>query len=211
MQQAGRLATWDDDRGFGFIEADGGERVFVHIKSIARLANRPRVGDRLRFEVGPGRDGRPAASNVQIAGANPVNPAALRRGLPPPPPRPLNGRRQVRLALVAALALALVAAVGLGGAPTWLGWTYLAMGFASGYAYWSDKRKAEAEQWRTMEGTLHAYDIAFGIIGGLAAQAAFNHKTAKPSFAAITFGIFGVHLAGLLLLTFGFIALPDIA
>ena len=44
MQQAGRLATWDDDRGFGFIEADGGERVFVHIKSIARLANR-RMGE----------------------------------------------------------------------------------------------------------------------------------------------------------------------
>jgi uncharacterized membrane protein YsdA (DUF1294 family)/cold shock CspA family protein len=210
MQQAGRLAIWDDDRGFGFIEADGGERVFVHIKSIARLANRPRVGDRLRFEVGPGRDGRPAASNVQIAGANPINPAALRRGLPPPPPRPLNGRRLVRVALVPGLVLTLVVAIGSGHVPVWLGWFYLGMGLVSGLVYWADKRRAETEAWRISESRLHAVDLAFGIAGGLAAQAILNHKVSKPGFASVSLSIAGFHAIGLAVLAMGLPTIPPL-
>lgn len=49
-----------------------GERLFVHIKSIQRIATRPRIGDRLTFTRGTGPDGCPAVASAKI-GANPVD------------------------------------------------------------------------------------------------------------------------------------------
>ena len=48
--------------------------------------------------------------------------------------------------------------------------------------YWSDKRKARAEQWRTPENILHALELAGGWPGALIAQQVFRHKTRKVSF-----------------------------
>ena len=48
--------------------------------------------------------------------------------------------------------------------------------------YWSDKRKARAEQWRTPENVLHALELAGGWPGALLAQQVFRHKTRKVSF-----------------------------
>ena len=70
MRFDGRLAQWDDQRGFGFIEpTQGGERVFVHIKSMERPhhsdAARPQVGDRLSFEIAVDERGRKQARHVK--------------------------------------------------------------------------------------------------------------------------------------------------
>ena len=69
MRFDGRLAQWDDQRGFGFIEpTQGGERVFVHASAFApgdRSAdNRPRVGDRVSFELALDAKGRKQARHV---------------------------------------------------------------------------------------------------------------------------------------------------
>lgn len=207
MQQTGRLATWNDERGFGFIDCEDGDRVFVHIKSIARIATRPRIGDRLRFDLGPGRDGRPSAINVRVEGANPVDPRAARRGLPRSAQR-LTGRRLVRLLLAAVLAAALVAAAKTGQLPAWFGWIYLGMGLVSGFAYLVDKRRAEADAWRVPESSLHTLDLVFGVAGGLVAQAAFNHKVSKPPFAAMTLLITALHVMAIMALATGVVAFP---
>ena len=69
MRHDGRLTQWDDARGFGFIEpSQGGDPVFVHIKAFARAdrdaAARPRIGDRLNFEILVGEGGRKQARHV---------------------------------------------------------------------------------------------------------------------------------------------------
>jgi uncharacterized membrane protein YsdA (DUF1294 family) len=51
--------------------------------------------------------------------------------------------------------------------------------------YWSDKRKARAEQWRTPENVLHALEFAGGWPGALLAQQVFRHKTRKVSFQVV--------------------------
>lgn len=197
MQQTGRLESWNDARGFGFIAPQGGgERVFVHINSLTRIATRPRVGDVVHFDIGPGRDGRPAARRARIAGANPVIPT--RRGLPTQP-RPFGGREMRRLLLAALLTGVMVAGIVVAGLPALLGWAYLCMGAASLIAYGVDKRSAETDRWRVSEASLHRLDLGFGIIGGLVGQAAFGHKTAKRGFAGTTNVIALLHLAGLLL------------
>ncbi|WP_433740908.1 DUF1294 domain-containing protein [Pseudomonas putida] len=59
--------------------------------------------------------------------------------------------------------------------------------------YWSDKRKARADQWRTPENVLHALEFAGGWPGALLAQQVFRHKTRKVSFQLVFWLIVVLH------------------
>lgn len=87
MALTGKLRTWHDDRGFGFIApGDGGPELFVHISAFPHDGTRPTVGETLRYEVGPGQGGRPQALRVQrlaFAGHAPSPPRAPRPARPP--------------------------------------------------------------------------------------------------------------------------------
>lgn len=205
----GVLATWNDDRGFGFIQLDGtGERIFVHIKAITEIATRPRVGDRLTFVLDQGQDGRVAARDVIIAGANPRQRDSERRGMPPPPG---FGFKQTARLVLAAVILALALLAGSSGqaqAPLIL--FYLVIGMVSGAAYWLDKSAAQAGAWRISEGTLHFLDLIGGIAGGLTSQALLRHKISKPGFTLLTVSITVLHFALLATLILGLWDIPAI-
>lgn len=65
MPLTGTLRTWHDDKGFGFIApSHGGREVFVHVSAFPRDGTRPAVGERLIYELGRDKDGRPQASRV---------------------------------------------------------------------------------------------------------------------------------------------------
>jgi len=199
----GTLASWNDARGFGFVEqSTGRERYFVHINAIAAIATRPRVGDQLSFVAGPGRDGRPAALEVLISGANVRQPDVDRRGRPEPTLR--FGLGQVGRIILALVILALAGYASVTGrAPTTLPAVYLALAVVAIIGYFHDKYAAENDLWRIGEKILHFIDLCGGIAGGLLAQALLRHKTAKPGFAAVTYAITALHLAGLVLLLYG--------
>ncbi|NUT87245.1 DUF1294 domain-containing protein [Pseudomonas corrugata] len=59
--------------------------------------------------------------------------------------------------------------------------------------YWSDKRKARSDVWRTPENVLHAVELAGGWPGALLAQQVFRHKTRKVSFQVVFWFIVLLH------------------
>ncbi|MHC8344054.1 DUF1294 domain-containing protein [Pseudomonas sp. RT6P73] len=61
------------------------------------------------------------------------------------------------------------------------------------FLYWSDKRKARADSWRTPENVLHAVELAGGWPGALLAQQVFRHKTRKVSYQLVFWLIVLMH------------------
>ncbi len=58
-----------NEKGFGFIAREGGEPdVFFHTSALVGVTfEEIKPGDNVTFEIGSGRDGRPAAENVSLA------------------------------------------------------------------------------------------------------------------------------------------------
>jgi cold shock CspA family protein len=65
MRLSGTLKSWNDDRGFGFIApTNGAPDLFLHISELPRDGTRPTVGEKLTYELGHGKNGKPQAINV---------------------------------------------------------------------------------------------------------------------------------------------------
>lgn len=71
MRTHGKLAKWNDDRGFGFIEpAVGTEEIFVHISAFPRDGIRPCIGEMISFEIDLSGDGKKRAVRVMRPGSH---------------------------------------------------------------------------------------------------------------------------------------------
>ncbi|HEY0947790.1 MAG TPA: DUF1294 domain-containing protein [Opitutaceae bacterium] len=81
---------------------------------------------------------------------------------------------------------------------TWVDWRLLsslplAVSAVTFFVYRSDKRRAEAGEWRIPESSLHLLELLGGWPGAFLAQRAFRHKTAKASFQVVFWAIVVVH------------------
>jgi uncharacterized membrane protein YsdA (DUF1294 family)/cold shock CspA family protein len=178
MRFEGSLKSWNDERGFGFIQPDqGGEEIFVHIKSMANLRGRPALSQRLSFEVELGPQGKKRAKNV----------------LPVREPTPIRRQRRqtpaqwgtaTLFALPAFLILYAVIAF-VWRPPLYVGIAYVAMSAVTFLAYAADKSAASRGARRTPESTLHAMALACGWPGALVAQQALRHKSSKAEFRSV--------------------------
>lgn len=65
---AGTVKFFIADRGFGFVVPDdGGPDVFLHIKEMHAAGIRSITeGQAVQFESGPGRDGKPKVTKVEL-------------------------------------------------------------------------------------------------------------------------------------------------
>jgi uncharacterized membrane protein YsdA (DUF1294 family)/cold shock CspA family protein len=174
MRRQGKIAKWNDERGFGFISSsEGGDSVFVHISSLPRSDRRPNVNEPVSYTPAFDSHGRPQAKDVRfIVGPNSARPI---RQIP---------RSSVAVPIAFAMsflvALAALAAVGR----LEISWLVLYYGASivtyGGYA--RDKTAAQNAGRRTPESALHLMSLVGGWPGALIAQVRLRHKTRKPSF-----------------------------
>ncbi len=175
MRFEGLLKTWNDERGFGFIEpVTGGQQVFVHIKAFPAGLGRPELNAKVSFEVEQTDEGKKRAKNVLM-----VRPArASSRAVAKSPTR--WGKSSI-FALAAFALLYLVVTL-VWGTAILLALGYACMSLMCGLFYVHDKTAAQAGEWRTSEGTLLLLGLLGGWPGAIVAQQMLRHKTSKVSF-----------------------------
>lgn len=165
MKQSGTIQKWNDEKGFGFIKPELGNReFFFHIKSFRNGGNRPAVGMRVNFEPGEDSQGRMQANNVRVSGSDKEHPALI-------------------AFVVAAIFLSGVGFLStVGYVPKAILWLYIATSVLSFMFYFIDKSAAQMGRRRTSEATLHNLALIGGWPGALFAQQLLRHKSKKESF-----------------------------
>ncbi|CAH0305062.1 Cold shock protein CapB [Pseudomonas sp. Bi70] len=213
-EQAGRIKSWNDDKGFGFIlPAAGGAEVFAHISAM-RGDRRPNAGDQVLFVAGRDERGRLRAEHLRLAGGLAIDQPQIRvkpraagpsRKAPLAPTRAAKaGKRQPSIALRNPIAKWMIFAALCGlpllGSLHWLAvglmWPLLLYPLVSALCfilYWRDKNSAQQGRQRIPENTLHLVELAGGWPGALLAQQVFRHKTRKASYQLMFWGIVALH------------------
>lgn len=177
MRFKGILKSWNDDRGFGFINPiQGGQEIFVHIKAFGRLSSRPRVNELLWFEVELGPQGKKRAKNVEFVRRTP-------RGEVRDKPSTQSG--SVTVVTIAGFVLLYVVVSILWQPPVVLVAIYVGVSALTFLTYAKDKHAAQHGTWRTPEGTLHLLTFAGGWPGALLARQFLRHKSKKSEFRVV--------------------------
>lgn len=185
MRHQGRITTWKDDKGFGFITPNGGgKQVFLHINGFSSRNHRPEGGEIVTYELTTDDKGRSQARAVAYAGKRPASLSVPGRSIIPP------------LFTVCFLAF-IVGTVIIGRLPLAVLALYAAASIVAFLAYALDKYAALRNRWRTQESTLHLFALLGGWPGALAAQRLLRHKTAKPSFQATYWVTVGLNCGAL--------------
>jgi len=180
MRIDGTLKSWNDERGFGFIDpTQGGQEIFVHIKAFEVRTERPQVSQRLTFEVEVNPDGKKRAKLVQQVR---LTRASSRRR-----DSPAQWGTASYFAIPAFLVLYFFVAI-VWRVPNWVAGLYLAASVVCFVVYVVDKSAAVAGRWRVSESTLIFLGLVGGWPGAIVAQQVSRHKSNKVAFRSAFWG-----------------------
>lgn len=173
MRYQGKITSWKDDQGFGFITPNGGgEPVFLHIKAFANRGRRPVGSEIVTYEHAVDAKGRARAESVAFVEARSRTVTSAR-----------SDAGGGALPMLAVLFFAvLVIFVLAGKLPLAVIGLYAGASVLAFAVYAWDKAAAQAGRWRTREKTLHMIALFGGWPGALVAQKVLRHKSSKASF-----------------------------
>lgn len=203
----GYIIKFNNERKFGFIQLkDTDKEIFFHIRYFKADRN-PHIGEQVLFDIGQDKQGRPVAINIQEAQF--VAQKQQERKQKQQAYKAYQERQEQKhgqlnlLCGVGAGYLVILAIVLLmSGLSLKLLGVYFIMGIISFFMYYQDKIKAQNNEWRIPENTLHAIDVLGGWIGATFAHKLLNHKATKADFRAIFYITIVLNIIGFLALVF---------
>lgn len=172
MRHQGKITSWKDDQGFGFITPNGGgKQVFVHIKAFANRQRRPVGSEIVTYELKTDARGRAQAESVAFVGERSSSITT-------------SGHSNIRLTFAAAFIVFVAALAFAGKLPFAVLGLYVVISIVVFVVYALDKSAARKNEWRIQESTLHLLALIGGWPGALVAQKLLHHKSRKQSFQA---------------------------
>ena len=183
MRLQGKVFNWNDDKGFGFVEPNGGgERAFVHIKAFKSRSRRPVNGEVIVYELVRENNNRYKAENIKFARSNIQSKA---------------NSSSLAGVFAVVFGIGLLGSVLSGKLPVMVVGLYAVMSVIAFIAYALDKSAAQRGHWRTKESTLHLLSLMGGWPGALLAQSKLRHKSSKQEFKSVYWVTVFLNLGGL--------------
>lgn len=187
MRFQGKISGWNDDKGYGFVEPNGGgTRAFVHIKSFNDLPRLPISGDIIIYETTADEKNRLQAINISFARSN--------KKQTTPPTRGLGSFNKFILMAFFAYLLVLVFIYHL---PAIVIFGFMILSIITFAVYALDKNAAQRGNWRTQESTLHLLALVGGWPGAMYAQQKLRHKSIKTEFRQVFWATVVMNIAAL--------------
>lgn len=173
MAQQGKIISWNQQKGFGFIAPDNGEQdVFFHVSALPDKQCRPRINEAVTFCIGKDKKGRMSATKVTFTKAH----SGLDKYT-----APFSKAQWFSVIFLAFVAIS----VALFNTPYQVLIGYLVLSVVTFAVYAHDKHAAKLDKWRTKEASLHVLALVGGWPGALWAQKILRHKSQKQPFKAI--------------------------
>ena len=200
MQLKGKIIKWNNEKAFGFIAPfAGGSEIFIHVSAFRNRARVPQLNDIVTFTASKDKDGRYRAEDARYAGEK------LKK-------KQKSNVSTFSIVLAIAFLIAMTLASYMGYLPKQIKYAYYALSVITFFCYAYDKFKAQRDQWRTPESTLHILAMLGGWPGAALAQQWLRHKSSKTEFRRVFWLTVVINLAmlGWLLSPYGADALASI-
>ena len=176
MRYQGKIVKWNDDKGFGFIAPNSGDKeIFLHISAFSDTKIRPEINALISYAIDKDKAGRTKATHVAYVtvslnlttheDAQKISPIFV---------------TFVLLFLVFITERALK-----GFLPHFFPFIFIGENLIVFLYYYQDKTAAKKHEWRTSESTLHFFSLIGGWGGAYIAQRMFRHKYKKAEFMSM--------------------------
>lgn len=173
MRTKGKITSWNDKKGFGFITPNtGGKQIFVHIKAFSNRNRRPEINQLITYALSTDKQGRPCAVKATLAGDR-----------LPQKTKQKKGSLSVSVAILFLVIVAVTVVTSK--IPPLILAVYLILSLLTFIMYAVDKSAAKEGAWRPPESTLHLLSLAGGWPGAVVAQQKLRHKSKKQSFRTV--------------------------
>ncbi len=196
----GIIKSWKGDKGFGFIQSNGGGKdIFIHIRDLKHSNYQPQQGDNVCYKIVADKDGKVRAYDAFIKGQE-ISQQYRRKSFKKNQPREQKTKREYQLGMPFIL---FIAAIPFGFSAFLIKeqhnfipfFVYLIMSLTTFIIYARDKTKAHKNEWRTSESRLHLLELLGGWPGALITQHVIRHKNKKTSFQIIFWVVVIIHMA----------------
>ena len=170
MPPKGKIVTWNDSKGYGFIAPISGDnQIFIHIKAFQNRTLHPTVGQVITYTVGSDKQGRPCVIKASLEGET------LKQ----------NTNAAISIFISTIFFTILILAALEHKISLIIPIVYLVLSIYTYYVYEGDKSASSIGTWRTQESTLHLLALTGGWPGALIAQKKLRHKHKKRSFISV--------------------------